>query len=65
MRTVCCVCQRVKGEHGWVRVAGLIVSRLSHGYCPECYEEALAALEAHAPLPRPRGRLRCLRVAQK
>ncbi len=53
MRTVCCVCHRVKGEDGWVRVAGMIAGRLSHGYCPECYEKAMHVLEDQLVLPRP------------
>jgi len=53
MRTICCVCQRVKGEDGWVLVAGLVASRLSHGYCPECYEKAMDALRGQLAMPRP------------
>lgn len=64
MRTICCVCQRVKGEDGWVRVAGMIASRLSHGYCPECYEKAMDALQSQLTLPRPWPAI-CLRLTQK
>lgn len=52
MRTICCVCQRVKEEHGWVRIAGLVASRLSHGYCPECYAKAMDAMRDQLALPR-------------
>lgn len=53
MRTICCLCKRVKGENGWVQVDGLVASRLSHGYCPECYEAAMRMFrEKLCPLRR-------------
>ena len=42
MEKVCCVCNRVKMENSWVkRVKRLTMSKPSHGYCPECYREAM------------------------
>lgn len=64
MRTVCCVCQRLKGEKGWVRVAGVIASRLSHGYCPECYQKAMDTLRDQLALAPPAVPLP-LRIIQK
>ena len=45
MTTVCCVCRRIRGEQGWLeRRRSQDEGRLSHGYCPECYRQAMAML---------------------
>jgi len=42
MEKVCCVCSRVKKENSWVKeIKRRASSNLSHGYCPECYHEAM------------------------
>jgi hypothetical protein len=39
--TICCICQRQKGNNGWERAAAKPCTDLSHGYCPECYREIM------------------------
>jgi len=43
----CCVCQRIKTDHGWdyhfMATSGNEV--ISHGYCPLCYQDAMDELE--------------------
>lgn len=47
----CCVCERVKSGEGWVHVA--IASdapgSVSHGYCPVCFEMAMASITVCRP----------------
>lgn len=40
-KTICCICQRQKGENGWDRAVVKPCTDLSHGYCPECYRKIL------------------------
>ncbi|MBT3381127.1 MAG: hypothetical protein HN742_07600 [Lentisphaerae bacterium] len=41
----CCVCGRVKHGCEWMQdEAGMAL--YSHGYCPVCYQRALAAVES-------------------
>lgn len=43
MRRICCVCQRIEQEGEWRSVLLLAEDELvTHGYCPECFEEAMA-----------------------
>jgi len=66
MRTICCQCQRLKEEGGgWVRVAGLLADRLSHGYCPECYDKAMQAIRQQGGSASPPGGLPAGRISQK
>ena len=44
MRTVCCVCQKVKRGGVWVKQPVATEGRLSHGFCPDCYEETLVRI---------------------
>jgi len=50
MTTVCCVCQRRKSGRGWtLRPAKAAnVNRVSHGYCPQCYDRLMIQLASHA-----------------
>ena len=42
MEKVCCVCSRVKLEQSWVKdVKRIAMVKPSHGYCPDCYREAM------------------------
>ncbi|MFA6284113.1 MAG: hypothetical protein WC633_08230 [Desulfurivibrionaceae bacterium] len=41
MRTVCCVCRRVKCKGGWLEEMVESEVRVSHGFCPECYEKTM------------------------
>ena len=59
MKTVCCVCRRVKAKDGWEeprREPRAAASELvSHVYCPECAAVARVelALMQFAAAPRP------------
>ena len=37
MKTVCCVCHRVKTNEGWVLKGLKSAADVSHGYCPDCF----------------------------
>lgn len=41
MRTICCMCQRVKHQDDWLEAALKGQEPLSHGFCPECYEKTM------------------------
>jgi len=45
MRTVCCVCYKVKCEDGWVKQRKTRSDKYSHGYCPDCYRETMQRIE--------------------
>ncbi|MDH5299060.1 MAG: hypothetical protein OEV91_08575 [Desulfobulbaceae bacterium] len=45
METICCKCHRAKGERGWIKVRILPQVKMSHGYCPECYRQAMEKLQ--------------------
>jgi len=47
MTKICCVCQRVQQGSSWEkqRERGAVgEERVTHGYCPLCFEESMAAL---------------------
>ncbi len=49
MITACCVCDRIKCGDEWV-VSDINPSKMtdiSHGYCPECFEEVMKQLEEY------------------
>ena len=47
MEKVCCGCHRVKKQDRWVkRGKGVSLVKLSHGYCPRCYEKAIQKVMA-------------------
>ena len=45
MTKVCCVCQRVLDGDRWFAYALPADERVTHGYCPDCFSEAMAALD--------------------
>jgi hypothetical protein len=45
MMRMCCVCHKVEREGAWESVACLPENELvTHGYCPECFVEAMAEI---------------------
>ncbi len=60
MRTICCVCQKVKIKNDWqASMSECIVSptRLSHGFCPECYEKTLEQFQQHLDFRKKQARM--------
>ena len=46
MTTVCCVCNKTKGVKGWIkRRKPSNEGRLSHGYCPDCYQQSMETMQ--------------------
>ncbi|MEA2084583.1 MAG: hypothetical protein U9O82_10165 [Thermodesulfobacteriota bacterium] len=42
MRTICCVCKKIKCGDGWEKQSGIEdYEYLSHAYCPECYSKMM------------------------
>lgn len=39
MQVVCCVCQRTKQHNGWKKITVAPEEDVSHGYCPQCYQQ--------------------------
>lgn len=59
MRTVCCVCRRVKCNGEWFEEMVEAEVRVSHGFCPACFDKtmdqfALVWASEQAPLPAPK-----------
>ncbi len=45
VRTICCVCRKTKDLNGWIDKFISQYKTLSHGYCPECYEETIKKID--------------------
>ena len=46
MTKVCCVCQRIQEGATWSMENALPADeRVTHGYCPACFAEAMSALD--------------------
>ncbi len=46
MTKVCCVCHRVQDGDHWAMTNALPADeRVTHGYCPDCFAEAMSALD--------------------
>ena len=45
VKTICCVCHKTKDLNGWIDQFISQYKKLSHGYCPECYEETIKKIE--------------------
>ena len=41
MQTVCCVCQKTKSQAGWIQGQSSKETRVSHGYCPDCFSQTM------------------------
>lgn len=41
MKTVCCVCEKIKNGNSWIKSKRYHNKVLTHGYCPECFQEVL------------------------
>lgn len=49
MMRVCCVCHKVERDGSWESVACFPGNELvTHGYCPECFDEAMAEIDGVA-----------------
>lgn len=49
MTRMCCQCHKVEQDGSWAasdRLPGW-TEQVSHGYCPECYDKALVAIEQY------------------
>lgn len=46
MRTVCCVCRKVKCKGDWLEQMLESEVRVSHGFCPECFDKTMAQTRA-------------------
>ncbi len=50
MLTVCCVCNRTKQEEEWgMEYLGPASLEVSHGYCPDCFDELMEELSTTLP----------------
>jgi len=41
MQTVCCVCRKTKSRTGWIQGQSSKETRVSHGYCPDCFHQTM------------------------
>jgi len=48
MRTVCCVCKKTKCGDFWIWSWPRKNQKVSHGYCPKCFDKLLAAIDLRA-----------------
>ncbi|HEX9714919.1 MAG TPA: hypothetical protein VGA28_04420 [Desulfurivibrionaceae bacterium] len=45
MQVICCVCLKTKQPKGWAKQAARSGGQLSHGYCPQCYQQMMERVE--------------------
>jgi len=45
MQVICCVCHKTKKPKGWAKQAARSGTQLSHGYCPQCYQQMMERIE--------------------
>ncbi|WP_457574204.1 hypothetical protein [Desulfolithobacter sp.] len=60
MVKICCSCQRTELGNTWM--AGIVLpadERLTHGYCPECFAEAMENLQAFIAQHQPGAGAKC------
>lgn len=58
MTIQCCVCHKIRDEHGWKAApaaASSDSSATSHGYCPKCLKEAYKQIRTGRYRARYRG----------
>lgn len=41
MITICCMCKKVITQCGWTRQSASSEHKVSHGYCPDCYQNMM------------------------
>lgn len=41
MQVICCVCHKTKNHKGWAKQTARSGGQLSHGYCPQCYQQMM------------------------
>jgi hypothetical protein len=53
MKTICCVCQKTKSQSGWVKQRLDCKSKMSHGYCPDCYQLTMQQVQNYPAWKNP------------
>jgi hypothetical protein len=48
MKRVCCVCRRVEQDGQWLKNPVSAQQRVSHVYCPLCYEDLMDEIDRYA-----------------
>ncbi len=48
MIRVCCVCRKVEKKGQWITTLSSTLQKVSHVYCPICYEDVLDKIERYA-----------------
>jgi len=41
LNTICCVCLKTKAGKGWENAPLSCHEKVSHGYCPECFQKTM------------------------
>jgi len=55
MKVQCCCCKKTRvSDTDWADIAPGTFERISHTYCPDCYEEQVQSLRRAALLESPR-----------
>ena len=49
MQTVCCLCKRTKDDDRWVEKIVSYTKKMSHGYCPECFQKTMTKIKSNIP----------------
>jgi len=47
MTIQCCKCRRIREKGEWNRPPARLAGDISHTYCPACYDECLAEIDAY------------------
>ena len=48
MKRICCVCAKVEMDGQWEKIPGMAFEKVSHVYCPVCYETLMDEVERFA-----------------
>ena len=51
MQIICCVCNKTKNHNGWEKQAAWSGVQLSHGYCPQCYQQMMKKVANFFSMP--------------
>lgn len=49
MKKICCVCHKTETLNGWTVRNTKAGEKISHGYCPVCFQHLLAKIASYAP----------------
>jgi len=49
VKKICCVCHKTETLKGWAVRNTSAGEKISHGYCPVCFQQLLGRINSHVP----------------